>query len=465
VGGSGRVSGAPAGVAGGRPAAGRLNRRRLLGRAAAGAAPGGPLALTLAACGPAGGTGSGSGAPGAGGSGPPASITFLGRESGSEVAVYKQGIEQFNAAQGRVRVAHDLATGNFDQKLQTLVAAGTPPDAHYMHSQTVPTYVALGVPAPLDAYNRKDKALDGLLPTALDAYRFKGAVFGVPDVATSYVMYVNRALFDQIGLPIPGEKWTWSDYTSTAQRIVNAARGEPMFATANYVADDSWPTVLWQNGADILNKDRNAIVFDRPEAVDALSWIADQIAKTRVHPAPADLGGKTAEQFFLDGKAAMLPTYSSRMGNIAKGAQFEVETVHLPQGKQRVTRTACGGSAMTKAGKSPDASWQFLRYLAGEEFQWLMARVGGIIFPAHKKVAESPDLFAAGQFTRSPKVTVDAMAYARVEPYVPRYLDLKAAIVKELGTVWNGESSVKDALTRAKAAADPILADGLSQIK
>src|SRR5687768_18287915 len=48
------------------------------------------------------------------------SITFLGRESGSEVAVYKEGIEKFNAAQPRVKVTHDLATGNFDQKLQTL---------------------------------------------------------------------------------------------------------------------------------------------------------------------------------------------------------------------------------------------------------------------------------------------------------------------------------------------------------
>jgi multiple sugar transport system substrate-binding protein len=250
-----------------------------------------------------------------------------------------------------------------------------------------------------------------------------------------------------------------------AQRIVNAARGEQTFATANYVADDSWPAVLWQNGADILNKDRNAVTIDRPEAVDALSWIADQIVKARIHPAPDDLAGKSAEQFFLDGKAAMLPTYSSRIGNIAKGAQFEVEVVHLPQGKQRVTRTACGGSAMTKAGKTPDASWQFLKFIAGEDFQWLMAKVGGIIFPAHKKVAESPDLFASGQFPKSPRVTVDAMAYARTEPYVPRYLDLKAAVVKELSTIWGGQSSVKDALTRAKAVAEPILADGLSQIK
>jgi multiple sugar transport system substrate-binding protein len=441
----------------------RMQRRAWLARTAGGGVALG-AAPALAACGTAG-EGQGAAAPGAGG--PPASITFLGRESGSEVAVYKGAIEQYNAAQSRVRVAHELATGNFDQKLQTLVVGGTPPDANYMHSQTVPTYVAQGVPAALDAYNRKDKALDGLLPTALEAYRFKGGVYGVPDVATSYVMYVNRGLFEQMGLPVPTEKWTWTDYTAAAQKIVNgnAARSEPLFATANYTADDSWPTVLWQNGADILNKDRNAVVIDRPEAAEALTWIADQITRTRFHPAAADLGGKTAEQFFLDGKAAMLPTYSSRMGNIARAAQFQVETVHLPQGKQRSTRTACGGSAMTRMGKSPDATWQFLRYLAGEDFQWQMARVGGIVFPAHKKVAESPELFAGGQFTRSPKVTVDAMAYARVEPYIPRYLDLKAAIVKELSTIWNGEASVRDALTRARAVAEPILADGLSQIK
>jgi ABC-type glycerol-3-phosphate transport system substrate-binding protein len=120
---------------------------------------------------------------------------------------------------------------------------------------------------------------------------------------------------------------------------------------------------------------------------------------------------------------------------------------------------------MTRAGKTPDASWQLLRFVAGEDFQWLMARVGGIIFPAHKKVTESPDIFATGQFPRSPRITVDAMSYARVEPYVPRYLDLKAAVVKELSTIWSAQSSVKDALVRARAVAEPILADGLSQIK
>lgn len=231
------------------------------------------------------------------------------------------------------------------------------------------------------------------------------------------------------------------------------------------MAGDSWPSVLWQNGADILNKDRNAVTVDRQEAIEAFSWIADQIQKTRLHAAPADLAGRSAEQLFLDGRVAMLPIYSSRAGTIAKGAQFEVEAVHLPAGKQRVTRTACGGVAMNKGTKLPDASWEFLKYIAGEEFQWSMARVGGIIFPGHKKVANSPELFATGQFPKNSKVVVDAIAYARIEPYTVRYLDIKAALTAELDKVWRGESNVRDAMTRAKGAMDPILVDAVAQAK
>ena len=417
-------------------------------------------ATALAACGQ--GTDGGPAATGAPATG---QITFLGRESGSEVAVYKEGIEKFNASQPRVKVTHDLATGNFDQKLQTLVAAGTAPDANYMHSQTVPTYVALGVAAPLDAHAKKDKAvLDGLLPAAVDSYRFKNGVYGIADVATSYVMYINPALFRKAGATLPTERWTWSDYTTAAQRIVSALRSEEVWATANWVAADSWPSVLWQNGADILNKDRNAVTIDRPEAIEAFSWIADQIQKTRLHPAPADMAGKSAEQLFFDGKVAMVPTYSSRAGTIAKTAQFEVEAVHLPAGKQRVCRTACGGMAMGKASKLPDATWEFLKYIAGEDFQWSMARVGGIIFPGHKKVAGSPDLFA-GQFPKNSKVVVDAISYARIEPYTVRYLEIKAALTAELDKVWKGESGVRDAMTRAKAAMEPILAEAVAAAK
>src|SRR5688500_16891428 len=251
-------------------------RRRVLGASAAGIG-----VAALAACGQDAGGGSTAPSQATG------QITFLGRESGSEVAVYKEGIEKFNASQPRVKVTHDLAVGNFDQKLQTVVAAGTAPDANYMHSQTVPTYVALGVAAPLDAHAKKDKAvLDGLLPAAVDSYRFKNGVYGVADVATSYVMYINPALFRKAGATLPTEKWTWTDYTTAAQRIVASLRGEAVLGVVHWNAADSWPSVLCQNGADILNRVRNAVTIARPEAIEAFTCIADQVQKTRLHPAP-----------------------------------------------------------------------------------------------------------------------------------------------------------------------------------
>jgi multiple sugar transport system substrate-binding protein len=396
----------------------------------------------------------------------PATITFLGRESGSEVPVYEQGIARFQELQPRVKVTREVAAGNFDEKLRAAVAGGAAPDVFYMHSQTVPTYVAWGVAGSLERFAAKDRAVfDGLLPAAVDAYRFRGAVYGIPDVATSYVMYVNRDLFGRAGAAIPGERWSWDDYLATARQIRTALQADQGFATVNYTAGDSWPAVLWQNDADILSQDRTAVTVDRPEAIDAFSWIADQIHRLRVHAAPADLGNRNAEQFFLDGKAAILPTYSSRMGIIARGAAFEVEVVHLPAGRRRVTRTAAGGTGMYRESRAAEACWEFLKFVASEEFQWMMARVSGIIFPAHKNVAGSPDLFTGGPFPKSPKVTVDAMAYARTEPYIVRYVELKNALIQELNAAWRGDTGVKEALQRARAAMEPILAEALKEMR
>jgi len=428
-------------------------------------------ATALAALGALGGL-AGCGQDGAGGGAPtgpggaPAAISFMSRDSGSDLEPYKQGIARFNEAQSRVKVAHDIVTGNFEQKLQTVVAGGTPPDVTYMHSQNIPTFGVAGVTGPLDAYLKRDKAaLDGLLPAAVDSYRWQGALHGVPDVATSLVMFVNRGLFEKAGVPLPTEKWTWAEYLSAAQRLTNAGRDQGTFGAVDFNGGFPRFTVLWQNDADLLNKDRTAVTVDRPEAVEAIGWIADQMLKARVHASPADLEGRSAEAFFLEGRAAMIPIISSRMGIVAKGAQFDVEVVHLPQGKKRVTRVACGGVAMYRGTKAPDASWDLLKFWATEDFQWLISRAGGIIFPAHKKVAESPELFASGPFPKQPRVTVDAMAYARTEPYTVRYTDLVAAWNKEMDTVWKGESAVKDALTRAKAAMDPVLQEAVAQSK
>jgi multiple sugar transport system substrate-binding protein len=437
-------------------------RRGLLGGATALAGLGALGALAgLAGC-------AQNGAAGAGGQsgGAPASITFMSRDSGSDLEPYKQGIARFNEQQSRVKVAHDIVTGAFEQKLQTVVAGGTPPDVTYMHSQNIPTFAVAGVTGPLDTFVRRDKAaMDGLLPAAVESYRWKGALHGVPDVATSLVMFVNRGLFEKAGVPLPGEKWTWAEYLSAAQRLTNAGRDQGTFGAVDFNGGFPRFTVLWQNDADLLNKDRTELTIDRPEAVEALSWIADQMLRARVHASPADLEGRGAETFFLEGKAAMIPIISSRMGTVAKGAQFDVEVVHLPQGKRRVTRAACGGVAMYRDTRAPEACWELLKYWSTEDFQWLISRAGGIIFPAHKKVVDSPELFAGGPFPRQPRVTVDAMAYARTEPYTVRYTDLVAAWNKEMDSVWKGESAVKDALTRARAAMDPVLQDALAQSK
>ncbi len=430
-----------------------VSRRRLVG---GGAAVGG---MMLAACGQGAGE---SGAGGSGQAGGQASgqITFLSRDTGSDVEPYKQGIEKFHAAQNRVKVTHDLSTGNFEQKFQTLVAAGTVPEVSYMHSQNVPTFATQGFLQTADAYAKRDKAaLDGLLPAAVETYRWKNSLYGVPDVATSLVMFINTSLFAKAGAAKPGEKWTWGEFLSTAQKLQNVGRAEGGWAAADYNGGFPRYTVLWQNDADLLNKDRTAVTVDQPAALEALQWIADLMLRHQVHPKPADMTGTNPERLFLEGKVAMLPGLSSRMGTIAKGAEFEVEVLHLPQNKKRLTRTACGGTAMPKGSKNPDAGWELEKFFATEDFQWLIARAGGIIFPAHKKVTDSAELFAGGPFPKAPKVTVDAIAYARTEAYTVGYQDLVAAFNKEADTIWKGESSVKDAMTRARTTMETILKD------
>src|SRR5688500_14892545 len=104
-----------------------------------------------------------------------------------------------------------------------------------MHSQNVATFATQGFLAPLDTYARRDRgALDGLLPAAVASYRFKNALCGVPDVATSLVMFVNRTLFTKAGLPLPAEKWTWTDFLSAAQKVQNANRTEGAFGVVDY---------------------------------------------------------------------------------------------------------------------------------------------------------------------------------------------------------------------------------------
>ena len=190
------------------------------------------------------------------------SITFMSRDNGIDLEPYKQGIARFNASQSKVKSRTRAGTGNYFQKLQTLVASG-PPDVSYMHSANVPTF-AQGTLAPLDRTCAGTRGpWTGCCPPRWTLPLEEGPG-GRPGRGHQPRDVRQPLALRAAGAPLPSPTWTWADYLSTAQRIANAGRAEGSFGAVDYNGSFPRYTVLWQNDADVLNKDRTAVPSTSP---------------------------------------------------------------------------------------------------------------------------------------------------------------------------------------------------------
>ena len=124
-------------------------------------------------------------------------------------------------------------SGQYFTKLQTMMAAGEPPDIFYMDFARMAPFAEAGQLQELDGYFAAESdpdaedplVLDEFFTPAVDAFRLEegkmgiGPLFGVPKDFTTVGIYWNRDLFDQAGAKYPTPDWTWDDFIAAGRKI------------------------------------------------------------------------------------------------------------------------------------------------------------------------------------------------------------------------------------------------------
>lgn len=112
------------------------------------------------------------------------------------------------------------------EKLQALIAAGTPPDVTFISPWSIPPLANAGALVVLDPLIRRDDAefqSKDWVEEALATGRWAGKLYGVPTDINVTNIYHNRPLFDAVGVQYPTDAWTYAAYLDAAGRLT---RGE-----------------------------------------------------------------------------------------------------------------------------------------------------------------------------------------------------------------------------------------------
>src|SRR6266542_1677476 len=414
-------------------------------------------ALTLAACG-----GEGAGSTGAAKSSGPVSIQYLGRGSAGEEEIYRSLIKDFQDRNPAIKVDVNWAgTGGADliaEKMTALLAANTAPDTFWVHSYSTLDWAAQKVLVDLIPYT-KEKGFDlgGYYKGPVDDFRWEGQLLSLPRETSSLVMFFNKQQFAEAGVKEFTPETTWAEWLEGAKRLTRDGPNGKVYGTFASGGNFNLFQMVWQNGGEIMNKERTQSLFDHPAALEAAQFIVDMRLKHEVSPRPSEFGQMSQGQFMIAGRMVTNTTNQSFALDLQKANAFQWDAVAPPRNKQKAYAQASSAHGITRASKQPAAGWQLVKWLAGEEASKLYA-AKGLVIPALIKVTESDVFSGAGMPPSYGKTWRDVLRQARSFAVTKRWNDVRATFDKEFAPALTGDKSATDAMRAAKAAIDQILA-------
>src|SRR5688500_8164576 len=202
-------------------------------------------------------------------------------------------IDEMLAAFGRDHpeiTVHRIHAADYWPKVKTMFASGDPPDLFYLEPQYVPELVDLGLVLPIDDLVEEAGGFDAVLgdyyEAPLNAFRYDGRrlgagpLYGIPKDFTTAVIYVNLDLFEQAGVPVPYDGWTWGEYEQALKRITALSTRDRQIWGGMLLSRPAFLlNIIWTFGGDFFatdaagNADFTRVILDEPEAIAAMEMI------------------------------------------------------------------------------------------------------------------------------------------------------------------------------------------------
>lgn len=381
----------------------------------------------------------------------PVKLTLFTWTRPAELAVNQRLCDEFMRAHPNIKVEIINEPGERAMdKLQTMIAAGNPPDVMSIHGAYFIPLAARGALLDLDPFIAKDPEfhLEDFYPGLVEQCRYQGKLYSLPRYTSVYVLFYNRDLFDAAGIPYPDESWTWDDYLAAARKLT-VDSPDPQKKRYGCVIDFWGARIypwIWAAGGEVLDKESKRCLLDQPEAREALQFLVDLRHKWKVCPPTTQADKKQNIAMFTSGKAAMFMTGAWDIQAMKEAKALRWDIAPLPKKRRRATLLGMENYAIAAGTRHPQEAWELFKFLLGPYAQEVMARELEKQ-PSRQSVANGP--YLAEKTTYRRRVFVEALSYARQAPNIPEWDRVSHYIQEQLDLMWAGQVSVEQGTARA----------------
>ncbi|MGP1908516.1 ABC transporter substrate-binding protein [Metabacillus sp. JX24] len=383
-----------------------------------------------------------------------------------ENEAYKELIADFESSHPGIRInMNAIPYGDYELRLRTEIAAGSPPDVMSIDSPNLALYANAGALRSIDREMKKEGQLEDIPFSTLEGMKFEDEIYLSPLAESGVALFYNIKLFEKAGIPLPSEDpsepMTWSEAAELAVKINQPENEIVGIDPGQGFSDGESPAyfktpLLWQFGADVLSPDGTTAdgYLNSENAVEALQFYQDlyhlhKAASVEMPPDPfvtGHLGMSVLGSWMLEEIERNYPDFKL-------GEDFGVAP--LPKGIRQVTPN--GGWALGISSKSehPKEAWEFIQYMTGYEGSKKYVEITGDM-PARFSVSKTfPELavYPKNIFVEQ------ALKYSKnrtVSPAYPVISDTLKELFEEIGI---GGKDVRESANRAVMKIDSALED------
>ena len=362
-------------------------------------------------------------------------------------------IPAFEAAHPGIKVKYvDVPYDSLLQKLTTSAAGGELPDLVRADLGWVPQFADLGVLVPLsdampDFQELADKTYPGVLATNL----YKGKYYGLPLDTNTRVLVTSQEALDAAGLSAPPA--SFDELKAMAEKLKGS--GTAVFADGGLGAWNIMPWI-WSGGGDITNAELTKATgyLDSPQNVATIQMLVDLYNAGQIPNLIIGNQGATGTSDGLPSVEYATIFDGPWMAGIW-GEQYPDFTpiyAPIPAGPGGSV-SVVGGEDIVVTSSSPnqEAALEFVRFTLSEQFQVEMAKTGQMtVVPAYaeQQNAIAPFYATFAEQLKTAKNRLPITSAGKVD----------GILSAELTVAFKGEASVQDALTKAAAQIDELLA-------
>jgi len=259
------------------------------------------------------------------------------------------------------------------------------------------SYKKMGLVEPLTDRFEQWTEKDQFMPTAINALKIDGELWGVPYLVNVRLLLYRKSILEKYGLKVPE---TWEEFIDVTSKITSA-ESRKMFGFS-FTSEKGEPRVFqefisfyFQLNDSLYRLENNEwIINATPEQLTAvLSLYNDLMWKYEtpgVNPEERGLGGGAQDQGFVQGKYAMVCAGPWMIGYGKNYPEIIADTgiaplPVAPDGHQ-ATYLEVKPIMINKFSKNKDAAWELVKFVTSKDFIALENKVEGAN-PPRKDVA------------------------------------------------------------------------------